>query len=455
MTCILSIVSSISLSDHSLEKFLLSFASFYSIIIPILTGLALLYAGIQDILYREVRRELVWLLMIIFGVLFNGLYLLLVPGDQWADVLLEMLMTVVIGFVLGFVLFYVGFWGGADTKALWSLSILNPIAPFSNLIGNGLLSSLPFFSLVLESSVFAILVNSSLLTIVYPLVLVILNTIKAKKYPLFATVQATRWDKIRCFIFGTLIAVENIDEEKLHFDFLEELREKEFRGKFAGDFEGKLDGTLIGLFEGEINGEFRGKANGELIADAPDIADMVAEQEVLSACDEIANKFRKGEGPSSDFPLSLKEGEQFYSSFLPSFPPSSDAQVTHTKIAYDGVHQGQFMGLYQGVLQGSFQGQLTGTFLGRLKGDFMGKSKKGKIDGSVNNLKDQWQITVRLGLEEEEIMDRRLKKTLWQLKAHNKKTVWITPGLPFVFLMLLGYGLYLLFGNIALFIFSL
>ncbi|MBD3192900.1 MAG: hypothetical protein GF308_19830 [Candidatus Heimdallarchaeota archaeon] len=431
----------------------MSFELVYSIIIPTLTVSALLYAAIQDILYREVRREFVWLLMVIFGVIFNTLYLLFVAGDQWTNILLEMLMTIVIGFVLGFVLFYIGFWGGADTKALWSLSILNPLAPFPNLLGSEIIS-LPFFSLVFESSVFAILVNSSLLTIFYPLVLVIINVIKAKNYSLFANVQASRWDKIRCFIFGTSISVEKINEKKLHFDFLEELHEKEFRGKFGGDFEGKLDGTLIGLFEGEINGEFQGQINGELLRDSSGMFDTVPEQEIFSATDELAQKFWNEERGFSVLDPSLTK-EESSSPFFPPLSSSKGSDTTHSKIAGDIFHQGKVKGLFQGVLQGSFQGQLTGKFLGRLKGDFIGKSKKGKIEGSTNNIKDQWQITMRLGLEEEEVMDRRLQKTLWQLRAHNKKTVWITPGLPFVFFMLLGYGLYLLFGNLALLIFSL
>ena len=102
------------------------FLDIYSILIPSLTVVALIYAGIEDILYREVRREIIWLLMIGIGIILDILYLVLYQGSRLkTDILAEMLLTIVIGFIFGFVLFYIGAWGGADSKALWSLAIFN------------------------------------------------------------------------------------------------------------------------------------------------------------------------------------------------------------------------------------------------------------------------------------------------------------------------------------------
>ena len=54
----------------------MTFLDVYEIIVPILTIAALLYAGIEDILFREVRREIVWILMIGIGIILDILYIL-------------------------------------------------------------------------------------------------------------------------------------------------------------------------------------------------------------------------------------------------------------------------------------------------------------------------------------------------------------------------------------------
>ena len=97
----------------------MTFLDVYEIIVPILTIAALLYAGIEDLLFREVRREIVWILMIGIGVILDILYIVFFVGDySFYEPLAEVLLTIVIGFIFGFVLFYFGVWGGADTKAL-------------------------------------------------------------------------------------------------------------------------------------------------------------------------------------------------------------------------------------------------------------------------------------------------------------------------------------------------
>ena len=58
----------------------MTFLDVYEIIVPILTIAALLYAGIEDLLFREVRREIVWILMIGVGVVLDILYIVFFVG---------------------------------------------------------------------------------------------------------------------------------------------------------------------------------------------------------------------------------------------------------------------------------------------------------------------------------------------------------------------------------------
>ena len=69
-------------------------------------------------------------------------------------------------------------------------------------------------------------------------------------------------------------------------------------------------------------------------------------------------------------------------------------------------------------------------------------------------MKREWQVKFRVSMDEEEAMEKRQLRTLWQLQKEEKEIVWVTPGLPFVTLMFFGYIMYLLFGNIALLIFA-
>lgn len=423
----------------------MSFELVYSIIVPTLTIIGLLYAGIEDILFREVRRDLIWILMIIAGLILDALYLIFAVEKQ--AVLLEMLLTVVLGFLIGFILVYAGFWGGADTKALWALSLLTPIHPFgTNLFGESQ------NILVVSSMVFSLLINSGLLAIFYPLVLMIINTISASKGSLFDEVRGSTSQKIRCFMFGYKKEVAKISEKKLHFDFLETVPEKGFEGMFEGIFEGRLDGKFIGLIQGDFLGEFSGKAFGlvkqqtekpltelelsKIIGEAEEIANLLEDK---NEWDEIPNiilqKYR------SDF-SNHTEGKHF----------NSNDQI----ININGRITVPITGTFIGVLEGIFEGKIECSLVGKLVGDFKGISSKGKISGSKTHESNDWQIKIRMRMEDEEdIMEQRQLRTLWQLRIHEKKTVWVMPGLPFVFLMFIGYILYLLFGDIALQLFAL
>ncbi|RLI67139.1 MAG: hypothetical protein DRO63_05400 [Candidatus Gerdarchaeota archaeon] len=171
----------------------MTFLDVYSILVPILTLLALLYAAVQDLLFREVRHEFVWLSMVGAGFVLDILYLIFYDGPRvFSDVLAEMLLNIVLGFLLGFLLFYIGAWGGADSKALWSLAVLVPLHPFLERTPFLFLPDSPL--LIIDSSVVSILLNSALFALFYPLILLLYNSIRALRSPPFLEVQGSFFD---------------------------------------------------------------------------------------------------------------------------------------------------------------------------------------------------------------------------------------------------------------------
>ncbi|MHA1212284.1 MAG: A24 family peptidase C-terminal domain-containing protein, partial [Candidatus Heimdallarchaeota archaeon] len=414
--------------------------------------LSLLYAGIEDIIFREVRREFIWLLMIGAGIVLDILYLVLYDGSRAkTDILAEMLLTIVIGFVLGFVLFYIGAWGGADSKALWSLAILTPLHPFRETTGTLLNFD---FELIwaIDSSIISILLNSGLLAVCYPIVLMIINSIKATKGSLFEEVRGTTSEKLRCFCFGYKKKIDKINPKKLHYDFLEVLPDRKFRGLFDGEFKGRLDGTFIGVFQGTITGEFNGTMYGKVLdkLEKPledcDIDDLIKEAETVAKLIKIEKNDAEDE---IDF-----AHQKYLEMFSNTTENSSDVKSEQI-INFSGKINVPITLIFIGIIEGVFDGNLKGKMSGDLTGHYVGESPKGKLSGTSTQEPETWKIKVRLGLDEETMMEKRQLRTLWLLQTTKKKTVWVTPGLPFVFLMLIGYILYILFGNIFLFLFRI
>jgi len=428
----------------------MTFLDVYEIIVPILTIAALLYAGIEDILFREVRREIVWILMIGIGVILDILYIVFFVGDySFYEPLAEILLTIVIGFIFGFVLFYFGVWGGADTKALWALAVLTPVHPFGgNILGVDIGQEI----LIINSSVFSILINSGLIALFYPLFLMIVNTVTAARGSLFDEVRGSTSEKIRCFLFGYKKKVSKINQERIHFDFLEQLPRKEFQGKFTGNFNGKADGKFTGIFQGKINGEFTGTIIGKLFKSLDKSLAELNVEDVLNDAKKITETYSIELDEDDEKPnLVLLKYRELFSN------EKKDPQLTknETSIFSEGIFRGPIEGIFIGTIDGFFEGKFNGDLLGMLEGDFDGVSSKGKLSGEKSVDENEWQLKIRLGLDDEDVMERRQLRTLWQLQSHKKETVWVTPGIPFVFFMLIGYILYLIFDNLAIFLFSL
>ncbi len=429
----------------------MSFLEVYSYLVPILTIVALLYAGIEDILFREVRREIIWLLMIGIGVVLDILYLVLYVGSRIkTDILAEMLLTIIIGFIFGFVLFYIGAWGGADSKALWSIAILTPLHPFLETHGT-LLNIQIDYIWVLDSSIISILLNSGILAIFYPIILIIINSISATKGSLFEEVRGSTTEKIRCFIFGYKKKVSNIKPNKLHFDFLEELSNKIFNGIFDGDFIGELDGKFTGLFLGKFKGQFTGTIFGKRLINLEEPFEKQDLDSIIKEAEKISKEINLLDEYDED-----EEVDLVLLKYRDKLSENSDKNLINQQIInFNGQFSETFEALFIGTIDGIFDGTFEGKILGKLDGDFKGKSPKGKLQGSTVSKDNSWKLKMRMGLDEDVIMEKRQLRTLWQLKNTNKKTVWVTPGLPFVFLMLLGYILYILFGNFILYLFRL
>ncbi|MBK5113170.1 MAG: hypothetical protein KGD59_02895 [Candidatus Heimdallarchaeota archaeon] len=426
----------------------MTFFDVYEIIIPILTILALLYAGIEDLLFREVRREIVWILMIGIGIILDVVYIVLFDGNFY-EPLAKILLTIVIGFIFGFVLFYFGVWGGADTKALWALSVLTPIHPLGgNILGVDIGQEI----LIINSSVFSILINSGLIALLYPLILMIVNTVTAARGSLFDEVRGSGSEKMRCFMFGYKKKVAKINHKRMHFDFLEELPKKQFQGKFTGNFEGKADGKFTGIFSGKIDGEITGTIIGKLFKTIDKSFDEMNVEDVIKNANKIVEAHSIESDDEDEKPnlVLLKYRELFAKE-------KKESQLTdsETLIISDGIFHGPIEGIFIGTIDGFFSGKFTGDLLGKLEGDFAGASSKGKLSGEKSGDISEWQLKLRFGLDDEYVMERRQLRTLWQLQSHKKETVWVTPGLPFVSFMLVGYILYLIFDNLAIFLFAL
>ena len=124
----------------------------------------LIYASISDLRTRMVEYELVWLIMIIIGTIITIFEALMF---QDLRILLDLAINVGLSFAVAFLLFYAGLFGGADGKALISLSFLFPRTPFIFLEW-GFTPLLPFFFLTIFS-------NALLLTVLIPLVLALRN----------------------------------------------------------------------------------------------------------------------------------------------------------------------------------------------------------------------------------------------------------------------------------------
>ncbi len=428
----------------------MAFMDVYQILVPTLTLGALLYAGIKDLLYREVRREIIWVLMAGIGIILDILYIINFEGDNsYFEPLANVLLTITVGFIFGFILFYLGVWGGADTKALWAISILSPVHPLKKNILDISVASIP----IIDTSIFSILLNSGIIALFYPIVLMIINTITSTRGSLFDEVRGSSSEKIRCFLFGFRKKVDKINVEKLHYDFMEELINQSFKGKFNGDFEGRLDGTFTGIFQGKMNGEFTGTITGKFLLELDKPIDEQDVKEILTKAKEISKKLEIEK--SDDDEVIDHVLIKYKKTFSTTESEKSEIKSRNSMISYTGQYTGPLDGIFIGTITGIFEGSFDGELLGELEGDYVGTSKKGKINGTKKSPPGEWRLKICMGLDEEEVMEKRQFRTIWQLKIHDKKTVWVTPGLPFVFLMLFGYVMFLLFNNLALLLFSL
>lgn len=124
----------------------------------------LIFASISDFRTRMVEHELIWLIMIIIGSITAILEIILL---QDLRILLDLAINVGLSFIIAFLLFYAGLFGGADGKALISLSFLFPRPP-SIFLWWGFRPLLPFFFLTILS-------NALLLTVLIPLAFVLKN----------------------------------------------------------------------------------------------------------------------------------------------------------------------------------------------------------------------------------------------------------------------------------------
>ncbi len=142
------------------------------------TLLLLLTASLQDVKEREVSDK-IWVSGILAGLIIDVIDFISFPD-------ITLLTTITLSFSAMFLLslltFYLGFFGGADSKALITIALLNPYHPIPSLQNK----TLPIFTL-------SVFLNSLLVSMTVPLALFLKNfteIVKGKK--LFENLEKTK-----------------------------------------------------------------------------------------------------------------------------------------------------------------------------------------------------------------------------------------------------------------------
>jgi preflagellin peptidase FlaK len=142
----------------------------------------LVYASYSDVKTREIS-DLVWILMSVFGVFFILAELFIGSGSL---PLFQLFISLAVGAIFALLLYFLNF-GGADVKAIISLSVLFPTFPAFYFPG-----SLPHLSLSLPITgipplnifVLSTLTNALLIALSSPISLFLYNSIKKHFSPL-------------------------------------------------------------------------------------------------------------------------------------------------------------------------------------------------------------------------------------------------------------------------------
>ena len=150
----------------------------------------LIYASYSDVKTREVS-DLVWILIGVFGVLFVSVELFISSGSGSGSLsLFQLFISLAAGAIFA-VLFYLLNFGGADIKAIISLSVLFPTFPSVLSLGSLLHLPLPLsLSLpmtgvpLLNVFVLSMLTNALLIALSSPISLFLYNSIRKQFSPL-------------------------------------------------------------------------------------------------------------------------------------------------------------------------------------------------------------------------------------------------------------------------------
>jgi preflagellin peptidase FlaK len=178
----------------------------------------LLFAAFQDIKTREVD-DLIWILMLVFGIPFVGIRLLLY-GDDTSRVAL-MALSIIAGLILALIILFSGLQGGADAKALFCTSLICPL-PLT--LSDNLPDKLIPFSVTL-------FMNSLLLLVPFPFVIFLYNLIHSEK-PSSSTTGSWGSHFLARF-FGYPAALETIKKKHpWHYDFIEHRIDEGWRFNF-------------------------------------------------------------------------------------------------------------------------------------------------------------------------------------------------------------------------------
>jgi len=90
---------------------------------------------------------------------------------------------------------------------------------------------------------------------------------------------------------------------------------------------------------------------------------------------------------------------------------------------HHGTVSGPIKGYFLGTMEGVLEGEFNGKMIGDLSGDYSGKSTQGKITGTQEPKERDWKVKFRVSLDDEELMEKRQLRTLWQLEKEEKENI--------------------------------
>ena len=197
------------------------------------------WAAIQDWKKRLIEDR-IWLIQLGFSLI---IYIWWFKVSATSSEMIISLINILMSMIFSFFLFYSGAFSGADSKALFVLSINSPIAYSISIITNDL--SVPYFSIM------GILFNMFIFFILFAFLLLILNIYQITSMgPLFKGTHGTKTQKFMVLISARRVWKGQVEQIKFH-DPVEVLEANHWK-LYTPVFQGPMDDETFERLEREM-----------------------------------------------------------------------------------------------------------------------------------------------------------------------------------------------------------